>query len=145
MLSFSHFKGIIKLYTSILHGIAQGMYNYRFCNDFMINSSQLNDYEDLMFWFSCNRWNHDPILHPVPRLTLRSTLDLTLHLTLDPTLRAHRSWRLVHWRPLMDESGIWVLCPLIPSSYGARCILDWVVAATAEWHTKTVKKDVLLE
>jgi hypothetical protein len=45
----------------------------------------------------------------------------------------------------MDESGMWVLCPLMPSNYGARHTLDWAVAATAEWHTKTVKKMLLLE
>jgi len=49
MLSFSHFKGIIKLYTSIRHGIAQGMYKHHFFHGFTINSSQLIYYEDITF------------------------------------------------------------------------------------------------
>jgi hypothetical protein len=32
-------KVLSKMYTSIFHRIAQGMYNYRFSNDFTINSS----------------------------------------------------------------------------------------------------------
>jgi hypothetical protein len=48
-------KVFSKLYISIHHEFAQGMYNYHFCNDFAINSSHFDVYKDLMFWFSCNR------------------------------------------------------------------------------------------
>jgi hypothetical protein len=37
-----------------------------------------------------------------------------------------------------------VLCPLVPSNYASRHISDWAVAVTAEWHTKTVNKDVVV-
>jgi hypothetical protein len=108
--SFIHFEGFSKVYISIHHEFTPGMYNWHFCNDFVINSAQLNVYEDLTYGFLATGRNHDPILHPTPHPTLHSTLDPTrdptLHLARDPTLRAHWSWRLVHWRPLMDESGI---------------------------------------
>jgi hypothetical protein len=105
MLSFSHFKGIIKIYTSIHHGITQGMYNHHFCNGFTINSSQLIDYEDLTFWFSCNR----------SEITIRSSIQSLVRHSIQHSIRhsiqhsislgAHRSWWLAHRRPLMDESG----------------------------------------
>jgi hypothetical protein len=41
--------------------------------------------------------------------------------TLVPTLRIAQkwkaSWRLWNWRPVLGESGTWVLFVLIPSSY----------------------------
>ena len=146
--SFIHFEGFSKLYISIHHEFAPGMYNYHFFNDFVINSSQFDFYEDLTYGFLATGWNRNLILHPVPHPALRSTRDLaqylTLHSTCDTTLRENWSWQLVHWWPLMDESWIWVLFPLVPSNYGARHISDWVVATTVEWHTKTVKKDVVV-
>jgi hypothetical protein len=49
----------------------------------------------------------------------------------------------VHWWPLMDESGIWVLCPLVPSIYKARHTSDWAVAVTTEWHTRLLEDVVV--
>jgi hypothetical protein len=67
-----------------------GMYNWCFCNGFVINSAQFDVYEDLMYGFLATGKNCGLILHLVPRPTLRSTLDLahdpTLHLAHDPTL-----------------------------------------------------------
>jgi hypothetical protein len=58
-----------------------------------------------------------------------SALDLALVPALvpvpDPTLvpapsiaqKRKASWRLWHWRPVMDKSGTWVLFIIAPSSY----------------------------
>jgi hypothetical protein len=83
------------------------MYNWCFCNVFVINSAHFDVHEDLMYGFFATSKNRGSILHLVPRLTLRSTLDPTrdptLHPARDPALGAHWSWRLVHWWPLVDE------------------------------------------
>jgi hypothetical protein len=96
--SFSHFEGFSKVYISIHHEFAPGMYNWHFCNDFVINSAQFDVYEDLTYGFLATGRNRDLILHLVPHLTLCSTLDLardpTLHLACDPTLGAHWSWQV---------------------------------------------------
>jgi hypothetical protein len=90
--------------------------------------------------------NHGLILHLVPRLTLHPTphlvRDPTLHLARDPTLE-QRSWRLVHWRPVVDESMIWVLCPLMASSYRARYTSDWAVMLIVEWLTDFLEVEVV--
>jgi hypothetical protein len=112
MLNFIHFEGFSKFYISFHHEFAPGMYNWCFCNDFVINSSQFDVYEDLTYGFLATGWNHIPIIHLIPRLTLCSALDPAR----DSTLGAHWSWQLVHWRPLMDESGIWVFSPFVPSN-----------------------------
>jgi hypothetical protein len=39
---------------------------------------------------------------------------------------------------------MWVLCSLIPSSYGTQHISDWEIVVTTKWHTKTIKKDVFV-
>jgi hypothetical protein len=119
------------------------MYNWCFCNGFVINSSQFDVYEDLMYGFLATGRNHSLILHLVPCLALRSALDPERDLTLDTTLRAHWSWRLAHWRPLVDESRIWVLCPLLASSYRARHTSDWEVAMITEWLTKLLENTAI--
>jgi hypothetical protein len=97
------------------------MYNWFFCNGFVINSTQFDVYEDLMYGFIATRKNRGLILHSVPHSELRSTLDptrdLTLHLARDPSLGVHWRWQLVHWRVVVEKSAIWVLCPLVASSY----------------------------
>ena len=49
------------------------------------------------------------------------TLDLALIPTLVLALRIAQkwkaSWRLWHWRPMLGESGTWVLFMIAPSSY----------------------------
>jgi hypothetical protein len=43
----------------------------------------------------------------------------------------------------MDESRIWVLCPLVPSSYRARHTSDWAVAVIVEWLTRLLEDVVV--
>jgi hypothetical protein len=38
---------------------------------------------------------------------------------------------------------MWVLCPLRPSSYKARHISNWAVAAIVEWHTRLLEDVVV--
>jgi hypothetical protein len=58
-----------------------------------------------------------PALDP----TLLPVLVLVLDPTLCPALRIAQkwraTWRLWYWRPVMGESGTWVLFMLAPSSY----------------------------
>jgi hypothetical protein len=69
------------------------MYIWHFCNDFVINSAQLNVYEDIMYGFLAIGWNHDLILHLVPHSTLHLSLDPecdpTFDLANNPALEAH--------------------------------------------------------
>jgi hypothetical protein len=78
-----------------------------FYNDFELNSVWFDVYKDLMHDLCVTGRIHSLILHLVPRPTLHPTphlvRDLTLHLAHDPTLRAQRSWRLVHWRPVVGR------------------------------------------
>jgi hypothetical protein len=86
MLHISHFEGFSKVYISIHHEFTSGMYNWCFCNGFVINSVQFDVYKDLMHGLFATGKNHSLILHSVPRPTLCSTLDLAR----DTTLRAIR-------------------------------------------------------
>jgi hypothetical protein len=104
------------------------MYNWCFCNGFVINSVQFDVYKDLMHGLFAIGKNRGLILHLVPRLALCSSLDPTC----DLALRVHRSWWLVHWRPVVDESMIWVLCPLVASNYRAQHTSDWKVVVIVE-------------
>jgi hypothetical protein len=90
-------KVFSKLYISIHHEFAPGMYNYCFCNDFVINSSQLNVYEDLTYGFLAIGWNRDLILHLVPHLTLRSTLD--------PHVIRHSIWHAIRHSECIGAGG----------------------------------------
>ena len=96
MIHISHFEGVSKVYISIHHGFATGMYNWCFCNDFVINSAQIDVYEYLVYGLLTTGQNLGLILHLVPLLVLCSALDpthdLTLHPTCDPTVEAHWNW-----------------------------------------------------
>jgi hypothetical protein len=117
MLHIIHFEGFSKVYISIHHEFTSGMSNWCFCNGFVINLDQFDVYEYMMHGFLATGRNHSMILHLLPRPVLHSTLDLTLQSACNLSLRAYWSWQLVHWWPLMDESVIWVLFPLVVFDY----------------------------
>jgi hypothetical protein len=72
-------------------------------------------------FFCCYREKRT--MFPVP--TLDPALVPALVLVPDPTLipalsiaqKRKASWRLWHWRPVMDKSGTWVFFMIAPSSY----------------------------
>jgi hypothetical protein len=72
-------------------------------------------------FFCCYREKHTMF----PVLTLDPALVPALVPVLDPTLvpapsiaqKRKASWRLWHWRPVMDKSGTWVFFMIAPSSY----------------------------
>jgi hypothetical protein len=72
-------------------------------------------------FFYCYWAKHTMFLVPSLDLALVPALVPVLDPTLVPALgiaqKRKASWRLWHWRPVMDKSGTWVFFMIAPSSY----------------------------
>jgi hypothetical protein len=92
-----------------------------FTVDIEYNSSHFYAPKDLIHVFWCDEEKHITFLLLALSPTLLPVLNPVPGPTLHPALRIAQKqwaiWRLWYWRPLVNESGTWVLLLAAPSSY----------------------------